>query len=68
MPAPNVSLTFSAGVAALERIEEARKAREERMRNALEILSDPWPSGGPTEIAYRRFVRATARGGLGDED
>jgi hypothetical protein len=67
MPAPNVSLTFSAGVAALERIEEARKAREDRMRNALEILGDVSPMRDATRDTFARFVRATAREGLGRE-
>jgi hypothetical protein len=66
-PAPNVSLTFSAGVAALERIEEARKAREDRMRNALEILTEERPKDLEGWVSYARFVRATAREGLGRE-
>jgi hypothetical protein len=68
VPAPSVSLTFSAGVAALEHIEEARKAREDRMRNALEILADVQIYGYDDPKGVARFVRATAREGLGRGD
>jgi hypothetical protein len=67
MPAPNVSLTFSDGVAALERIEEARKAREDRMRNALEILEGAIPPPLASAPTWQRFVTRTAREGLGRE-
>jgi hypothetical protein len=57
----------SSAVDALRRQEEERAAREDRMRNALEILTardhldhDGWRS-------YATFVRATAREGLGRE-
>jgi hypothetical protein len=67
MPAPNVSLTFSAGVEALRRIEEQRSAREAQMRNALEILSKDNSASFAGRPGYERFVRATAREGLGRE-
>jgi hypothetical protein len=57
----------SSAVTAIFKHDEDRKAREERMRNALEILAafslrDNFTSRGVTE-----FVRATAREGLGRE-
>jgi hypothetical protein len=52
---------------ALQRMDEVRKAREDRMRNALEILAtDPRPANVEPAL-YARFVRATAREGLGRE-
>jgi hypothetical protein len=63
----NVNWQFSAGVAALERIEEARKAREDRMRNALEALLTQKPGRYDSASTFARFVRATAREGLGRE-
>jgi hypothetical protein len=67
MPAPGARVTFSAGVEALRRIEEQRQAREDRMRNALEILANPsWPAGD-TLRSFRVYVQATAREGLGRE-
>jgi MarR-like DNA-binding transcriptional regulator SgrR of sgrS sRNA len=67
VPAPNVTLTFSHSVEALRAQETARKAREDRMRNALEILADArWvPHEKPTVLASR--VRRVAREGLGRE-
>jgi hypothetical protein len=67
MPAPNARVSFSVGVEALKRIEAQRQAREDRMRNALEILADV--SFDPQVSARQRdfFVRATAREGLGRE-
>jgi hypothetical protein len=67
MPAPNVSLTFSAGVEALRRIEEQRSAREARMRNALGILANVHADKTEEWKTFARFVRATAREGLGRE-
>jgi uncharacterized protein with PIN domain len=57
----------SSAVDALRRQEEARKAREDRMRNALEILAGPLPLANEANLLLRRFVRATAREGLGRE-
>jgi hypothetical protein len=50
---------------ALHRMEEQRKAREDRMRNALEILAEAHWTKEPNEHLFARFVRATAREGLG---
>jgi hypothetical protein len=53
---------------ALHRIEDARKAREDRMRNALEILARKHHDDWPTLRVFRQFVRATAREGLGRDE
>jgi hypothetical protein len=52
---------------ALHRIEAERKAREDRMRNALEIIAygKQWENVQPS--TFQRFARATAREGLGRE-
>jgi flagellar biosynthesis/type III secretory pathway M-ring protein FliF/YscJ len=68
VPAPNVTLTFSHSVEALRAQEAARKAREDRMRNALEILASQNPETTADVLRFPRFVRATAREGLGRED
>jgi hypothetical protein len=52
---------------ALHRMEQARKAREDRMRNALEILAYSFADDEEGSTRYPRFVRATAREGLGRE-
>jgi hypothetical protein len=52
---------------ALHRIEAERKAREDRMRNALEILASIVPEGALGVEKSLRFVRAVAREGLGRE-
>jgi hypothetical protein len=52
---------------ALHRMEEARKAREDQMRNALEILAYSYADPLKPEGGFSRFVRATAREGLGRE-
>jgi hypothetical protein len=57
----------SSAVEALARQEEARKAREDRMRNALEILQRVYGVDYETARALGTFVRATAREGLGRE-
>jgi hypothetical protein len=67
VPAPNVELTFSHSVEALRAQEAARKAREDRMRNALEILARVVSIEELDERTFPRFVRATAREGLGRE-
>jgi hypothetical protein len=67
VPAPQVSVSFSSQVGALNQQEIERRAREARMQNALEILSDVLPNGDATEMAFWRFVRRTAREGLGRE-
>lgn len=67
VPAPQHSLTFSVGVEALRRIEDQRQAREDRMRNALEILEGSWFPPFTEVEPMRRFVRRTAREGLGRE-
>jgi hypothetical protein len=67
MPAPNARVSFSVGVEALKRIEAQRQAREDRMRNALEILADTKPHPFTERGGFLRFVRATAREGLGRE-
>jgi hypothetical protein len=54
-------------IEALHRIEEQRKAREDRMRNALEILAYSFADDEEGSTRYPRFVRATAREGLGRE-
>jgi hypothetical protein len=51
----------------LRRSEAQRKAREDRMRNALEILAEYDPAKQVLWGDIRRFVRATAREGLGRE-
>jgi hypothetical protein len=52
---------------ALRRMDEVRKAREDRMRNALEILAgDDWVRN-PIESLHWRFVQRVAREGLGRE-
>jgi hypothetical protein len=61
-----ISVTSSA-VAALHRQEQERKAREDRMRNALEILAGKLPSYALGRGDLELFVRATAREGLGRE-
>jgi hypothetical protein len=57
----------SEAVTALHRQEEARKAREDRMRNALEILEsrDSWSATAPFNV--QQWVRRVAREGLGRE-
>jgi hypothetical protein len=67
MPAPNARVSFSVGVDALKRIEAQRQAREDRMRNALEILAVVHPREYSTAPQLSVFVRATAREGLGRE-
>jgi MarR-like DNA-binding transcriptional regulator SgrR of sgrS sRNA len=67
VPAPNVTLTFSHSVEALRAQEAARKAREDRMRNALEILARLDVMSVTPIAQLTRFVRATAREGLGRE-
>jgi hypothetical protein len=57
----------SSAVDALRRQEQERKAREDKMRNALEILAYTFASDEETLTRYPRFVRATAREGLGRE-
>jgi hypothetical protein len=52
---------------ALHRMEEARKAREDRMRNALEILSEVEPLDVYNAPQLSRFVQRLAREGLGRE-
>jgi hypothetical protein len=54
----------SSAVDALRQQEEARKAREDRMRNALEILSHAGDIETKRYGQFARFVRATAREGL----
>jgi hypothetical protein len=58
----------SSAVDALRRQEEARKAREDRMRNALEILADVGTMRDASPRAFAQYVRATAREGLGRDD
>jgi hypothetical protein len=53
---------------ALQRMDEVRKAREDRMRNALEILADVVGEGDADVRSIARFVRATAREGLGRDE
>src|SRR4051794_33207931 len=53
---------------ALHRMEEQRKAREDRMRNALEILAYSFADETEPTTRYPRFVRATAREGLGRDE
>jgi hypothetical protein len=67
MPAPSAHVSFSEGVEALRRIEKQRQAREDRMRNALEILAVVHPREYATAPQLSVFVRATAREGLGRE-
>jgi hypothetical protein len=50
---------------ALHRMEQVRKAREDKMRNALEILAYAFADDEETLTRYPRFVRAVAREGLG---
>jgi hypothetical protein len=57
----------SSAVDALRRQEEARKAREDRMRNALEILAEPVPKELGDVLRFPAFVRRVAREGLGRE-
>jgi hypothetical protein len=57
----------SSAVAALARQEEARKAREDQMRNALEILARTSADDYNTAGQLARFARAIAREGLGRE-
>jgi hypothetical protein len=57
----------SSAVEALARQEEARKAREARMRNALEILAGAQWESSQWGRPFGQFVRATAREGLGRE-
>jgi hypothetical protein len=57
----------SSAVAALARQEQERKAREDRMRNALEILAYVEKPRSMTERGFRLFLRRTAREGLGWE-
>jgi hypothetical protein len=53
---------------ALQRMDEVRKAREDRMRNALEILSVYGYGGSDADVANTRYVRAVAREGLGRDE
>jgi hypothetical protein len=55
----------SSAVDALRRQEQERKAREDKMRNALEILAYAFADDEETLTRYPRFVRAVAREGLG---
>jgi hypothetical protein len=57
----------SSAVDALRRQDEERRAREDRMRNALEILASPDAHDSFPHKTFARFVRATAREGLGRE-
>jgi hypothetical protein len=57
----------SSAVDALRRQEQVRKAREDRMRNALEILAASDLGLSYERRMFVRFVRATAREGLGRE-
>jgi hypothetical protein len=65
--APYVQIGFSAGAEAMRCMEEQRKAREDRMRNALEILAYTHAETPEAKDGLARFVRATAREGLGRE-
>jgi hypothetical protein len=67
MPAPQVSVSFSSMAAALNQQEIERRAREARMQNALEILANTSPHPFKERGGFWRFVRATAREGLGRE-
>jgi uncharacterized protein YqeY len=67
MPAPQVSVSFSSMAAALNQQEIERRAREARMQNALEILAYGKHERETSPQVFARFVRATAREGLGRE-
>lgn len=54
-------------IEALRRMEQVRQAREDRMRNALEILAHAGSGTTEGQTQLVRFVRATAREGLGRE-
>lgn len=65
MPAPQFAVTFSSQVDALRAQDAERSAREERMRNALEVLARPRSLHLHTVLTLDTFVRATACEGLG---
>jgi hypothetical protein len=58
----------SSAVDALRRQEVERKAREDRMRNALEILAQLDRTATPELRQVSQYVRLTAREGLGRDE
>jgi hypothetical protein len=55
-------------IEALHRMEQVRKAREDRMRNALDVLAVALPNPGTSFKQWTRFVQRTAREGLGRDE
>jgi hypothetical protein len=67
VPAPHVSITFSGMAEALNQQDVERRAREAKMRNALEIIADARVTI-PTDLdRFPDFARRVAREGLGRE-
>jgi hypothetical protein len=62
-----VNVIHPSAIDALHRMDEVRKAREDRMRNALEILSELVVGHYENSPRLGRYVRRVAREGLGRE-
>jgi hypothetical protein len=67
VPVPQVSVSFSSMSAALNQQDLERRAREAKMQNALEIIEYHSHLYDGSNLQFARFVRRTAREGLGRE-